>query len=103
MRPWYFFQRTPQLPQAASPPQEEEEEEYFEPYQEQLELDLDEFLHELDWDDEPPKKKHPLAKRFILPDGSFEMECKDCHKRCQWAESNQDDGSFVCCQCRIGW
>jgi hypothetical protein len=46
--------------------------------------------------------KHPKAKVIKLPDGTFAMECVHCEKQVQWAEANQQNGSFICYGCKNG-
>ncbi len=46
--------------------------------------------------------KHPKAKKIKLPDGTLAMECVRCEKQAQYAEANQQDGSFICYGCRNG-
>jgi hypothetical protein len=47
--------------------------------------------------------KHPKAKKIELPDGSYAMDCARCDNRLQWAEANQQDGTFICYGCRNGF
>lgn len=41
-----------------------------------------------------------LVKKVNDKDG---CDCKKCGEYNEYAESNQSDGSFICCKCRMGW
>lgn len=46
------------------------------------------------------EERHPKSKKIKMPDGSEAMECVKCSESCQWAEPNQDNGTFKCYTCR---
>lgn len=61
---------------------------------------LDEYLEEFPSFSGAREEDNDAAKIW-LPDGSWALKCKKCNFDSQWAESNQDDGSFICARCRI--
>jgi hypothetical protein len=46
--------------------------------------------------------QHPKAIKIKFPDGSTAMECVRCERQTQHAESNQENGTFICYGCRNG-
>lgn len=44
-----------------------------------------------------PIEAKPEAKKKSNKDG---CDCKKCKEKYEWAEPNQEDGSFVCWECR---
>lgn len=60
---------------------------------------------DIDEDEDEPitersKETHPLAKKMIMPDGSEAMRCVDCLNDFIGVNGNQQNGSFICTNCK---